>query len=32
MALTFVTNLMDVKGYQPYKNELKSNTDGKLYT
>ena len=31
MAPTFVTNLMDVKGYQPDKNELRSNTEGKLY-
>ena len=31
MALTFVTNLMDVKGYQPYKNELWSNIEVKLY-
>ena len=31
MALTLLTNLMDVKGYQMYKNELRSNTEGKLY-
>ena len=31
MAPTFVTNLMDVKGYQQYENELRSNTEGKLY-
>ena len=31
MAQTFVSNLMDVKGYQMYKNELRSNTEGKLY-
>ena len=28
MAQTFVSNLMDVKGYQMYKNELRSNTEG----
>ena len=32
IALTFVTNLMDVKGYQLHKNELRSNNEGKLYT
>ena len=31
MAPTFVTNLMEVKGYQPYKNELRSNIEGKLH-
>ena len=28
---TFVSNLMDVKGYQTHKNELRSKTEGKLY-
>ena len=32
MAQTFITNLTDDKGYQPYKNELRSNIQGKLYT
>ena len=31
MAPTFVTNLIDVKGYQLYKNELRLNTEGKLH-
>ena len=31
MAPTFATNLIDVKGYQLYKNGLRSNNEGKLY-
>ena len=31
MAQTFVSNLMDVKGHQTYKNELRTNIEGKLY-
>ena len=31
MALTFITNLMDVNVYKMYKNELRSNIKGKLY-